>query len=298
KKKKKKKKKIAFEETSTNLNYLNFFAVDSAEESGSEESESGSSGSSYSSDDDVEHVNQYVKRKHKQKATEKTDDNDSRRNSRSKGVFKMNEIGMWNEGDLDIEKTEMFKELAKLMVTAAVSNVTPNEDSTLQAMSETRKATLSKLVDSTPKDNKPMTFELSELRKEDDEETGQYDPEIIKYLQDLMGNDEHRASGLTTPSMSMVMNNMWTQEDLMREDENENGEVTLHLPETAFGKDKKDSQSPSAEEKNTPTEEKAGQSADVLSQMKEGTTLVTFEIACHFCKGGKEKTGVERKKKK
>ncbi|ETO32651.1 bromodomain adjacent to zinc finger domain protein, partial [Reticulomyxa filosa] len=140
-------------------------------------------------------------------------------------------------------------------------------------MSETRKATLNKLVDSTPKDNKPMTFELSELRKDDDEENTQYDPEIIKYLQDFMGSDGKRMSASTTPSMSMVMNNMWTQEDLMRDEEHENEDVALHLPEQAF--DKQQKPNATKDDKKNSTDEKANDSnkKDALAQMKEGTTL-------------------------
>jgi len=117
-----------------------------------------------------------------------------------------------------------------------------------------------------------MTFELSELRKEDEDENGQYDPEIFRYLQDLMGSSsvDKRVSGSATPSMSLVMNNMWTQEDLMREDDGDgdtDGDVELQLPDNAFRSQKNE---------NTSSDEKSNESNDVLTQMKEGTTLLKY----------------------
>ncbi|ETN99740.1 hypothetical protein RFI_37727, partial [Reticulomyxa filosa] len=102
----------------------------STEDSDCEESESESS--SYSSDDDVRHVEQYNKRKQQNPQNRKKrvskSASKSKSKSTSKGIFKFNEIGMWDEGDLDTEKNEMFKELAKLMVTAAASHVEPTTD--------------------------------------------------------------------------------------------------------------------------------------------------------------------------
>ncbi|ETO16812.1 hypothetical protein RFI_20527, partial [Reticulomyxa filosa] len=111
-------------------------------ESGSSEDSSGSSDSgSYSSDDDVTHVERHFKRKQKEKEKEKERERerggdvnkhdgglDSKRNSRSKGVFKFDEIELWEETDLDAERGEMFKELAKLMANAATSNLVPTQD--------------------------------------------------------------------------------------------------------------------------------------------------------------------------
>ncbi|ETO36255.1 hypothetical protein RFI_00809 [Reticulomyxa filosa] len=82
-------------------------------------------------------------------------------------------------------------------------------------MSHTRKATLSKLVQSTPKDSKTITFELSELQKGDGDADGgevntQYDPEILKYLQELMSGGDKRMSESITPST--MIHNLWTQD--------------------------------------------------------------------------------------
>jgi hypothetical protein len=82
--------------------------------------------------------------------------------------------------------------------------------------------------------------------------------------------------------MSMVMNNMWTQEDLMREDdtdrEQENEEVALTLPDNAFSKDKNKTDQTTTSDKASSQDEKAEDysTGDVLTQMKEGTTLLKY----------------------
>ncbi|ETO19469.1 hypothetical protein RFI_17761, partial [Reticulomyxa filosa] len=125
-------------------------------------------------------------------------------------------------------------------------------------MSHTRKATLSKLVDHTPTggDNKMMTFDVAELSKGDDEHGAPHDPEILRYLQDLMSSEDKSLSR----SASSAAGHAWHHDDLSHEDhthlsvhsaslENTHG---LHVDPTSKDND------------------------DVLSQMKEGTTLVRF----------------------
>ncbi|ETN99026.1 hypothetical protein RFI_38461 [Reticulomyxa filosa] len=96
------------------------FVYKSTEDSDCEESESESS---YSSDDDVRYVEHYNTRKQQDPQNRKKRVSKSKSKSTSKGIFKFNKIDMWDEGDLDTEKNEMFKELAKLMVTTTASHV-------------------------------------------------------------------------------------------------------------------------------------------------------------------------------
>ncbi|ETO01200.1 hypothetical protein RFI_36238 [Reticulomyxa filosa] len=87
-----------------------------------------SKSSSYSSDDDVRDMEQYNTCKQQDPQNRKKRVSKSKSKSTSKGIFNFNEIDMWDEGDLDTEKNEMFKELAKLMVTTTtkVSNFFPS----------------------------------------------------------------------------------------------------------------------------------------------------------------------------
>ncbi|ETN98029.1 hypothetical protein RFI_39493 [Reticulomyxa filosa] len=192
-----------------------------------------SKSSSYSSDDDIRYLEQYN--------TRKQQDPQNRKKRVSKGIFKFNEIDMWDEGDLDTEKKEMFKELAKLMVTITVSNVEPTTESllfskkksvrnynwdaewgkktklTLKAMFQTQKATLSKLVDHTPTggDNKVTTFDMAKLCKGDDKHRAPHDPEILQYLQDLIGSEDKRFS----KSTSSAAGHAWYYDNLSHENQ-------------------------------------------------------------------------------
>ncbi|ETO15022.1 hypothetical protein RFI_22347 [Reticulomyxa filosa] len=92
---------------------------------------------------------------------------------------------------------------------------------TLKAMSYTRKATLLKLVDHTPTggDNKVTTFDMAKLCKGDDKYGALQDPEILQYMQDLMGSKDKRFSRST----SSAAGHAWHYDDLSHEDHN-------HLP--------------------------------------------------------------------
>eukprot|EP00490_Sorites_sp_Unknown_P026063 CAMPEP_0114671340 /NCGR_PEP_ID=MMETSP0191-20121206/41002_1 /TAXON_ID=126664 /ORGANISM="Sorites sp." /LENGTH=335 /DNA_ID=CAMNT_0001930969 /DNA_START=460 /DNA_END=1468 /DNA_ORIENTATION=+ len=210
---------------------------------------------SYSSDDDAAHVAQHYNRK---KTVKK-----KKPNNGSIGLFKVNEVGYWDDGDVQKEQNEMLKELSRLMMGMAVAqtdnNLVTDAPKTINGMTHKRQKTLKKLLDVSQSDTDPngdntdnnnngtsngnakkknnngrslnsrsMSITQNDINKlmgNEDETVNDddYDKEIFKCLNDLIGTDGSNGGGAPmTPTTEVMMREFFGNEDEDEYDHNNN----------------------------------------------------------------------------
>lgn len=224
------------------------------DENGAKEDEDSESdcSSSYDSDDDEAHVAHHYSRKSqtaalsinkKKKRRKKVDESSS-------SLFKPHELDQWDEQRLEDEQAAMLKQLSRLMMGAVASvdqqkeqgglmgvstpSLSNPQQMGIDGMTHKRQNTLKTLLDVTTSPNgsnadnakhkiqKSVSrkFSVGELQTLDEDD--EYDPEIFKYLSELVG--DHKQPVPLTPSTSKLM------KDLFVDDNGE--EISLNLPDS------------------------------------------------------------------
>lgn len=253
--------------------------------------------SSYDSDDDEAHVAHHYSRKSQSTAMNKKT---KKKIENGATLFKPHEIDQWDDSQIMDEQRAMMKQLAGLMMGAVAhsdmaNNTENNEGATkkteieFEGMSHKRQNTLKTLIDVTQSPNNTgprheLQKSLSNARKysigdltsvAEEAEDEQYDPEIFKYLSELVGNDS--SSVPLTPSTRSVMKDLFV--DALNDDE-----VSLNLPE--FGKSNSESASSysgyhhgvqyshSDMSQMSDDSKQNDEDENVMETMEQGTTLV------------------------
>ena len=195
---------------------------------------------SYSSDDDEAHVaHHYHKKKHLKKKKKAKGNN-----STSSSLFKPHEIDHWDDDQIDYEQAAMLKHLSELMMGAvsavdqeknaiqqqggggggadghmakskSVSTAAAVIESNISGMTHKRAHTLRALLDVTQspakghetKESLSRKFSVGDLTSLDVED--EYDPEIFKYLTELVGSNENHKHIPLTPSTSKMMRDLF-----------------------------------------------------------------------------------------
>jgi len=252
-----------------------------------EEYSSDSTISSYDSDDDEAHVAHHYSRKTQsmayKKKKKKLDDNKQGK------LFKPHEIDQWDDGRIEDEQAAMLKQLSMLMMGAVASADMAASSSTtnikIDGMTHKRQNTLKTLLDvtSSPNDNtkkheiqkslsNARKFSVTELTSMDEEE--EYDPEIFKYLSELVG-DQKQAPPLT-PSTSKIM------KDLFMDTVDEPDEIILNLPEfggpdgAQNGSMHNVQYSDMSNLSSVGSDHKDDEEEDVIESLEQGTTLLKY----------------------
>jgi len=193
---------------------------------------------SYSSDDDEAHVAHHYQKKKQLKKKKKKGNS-----STSSSLFKPHEIDRWDASHIANEQEAMLKHLSQLMIGAVSAvdqeknadggsghqaTVTALTDSGIDGMSHKRANTMRALLDVTvPKGHesketasrKLSVGDLQNLDSVDDE----YDPEIFRYLNELVGSNAENKHIPLTPSTSKMMRDLFhdTSADIDDDDEEE-----------------------------------------------------------------------------
>ena len=255
--------------------------------------------SSYDSDDDEAHVAHHYSRKSQSNAQNKRT---KKKIENGSSLFKPHEIDQWDDNQIMDEQAAMLKQLAGLMMGAvAHSDMTHNANSQdseggaskkeieIEGMSHKRQNTLKTLIDVTKSPNPAPHHELkkslSNARKfsigdlQSVEEEQQYDPEIFKYLSELVGNES--SSVPLTPSTRSVMKDLFV--DAMNDDE-----ISINLSSansnsadshSGYHHSAQYSASHSDVSQLSDTYNESKQNDDdenVIESMEQGTTLVCF----------------------
>jgi len=218
-----------------------------------DESDSESSGSSgYDSDDFDAHVHQHYQRKQKSGAMKK-----QKHATTDTSLFKPHELDQWNDNQLADEQAAMLKQLSALMMDAVshadLKNHDPNYASDaggstdltgVDGMTHKRANTLKAMVDMTASPENmsavghKVRASMDRTRKESlsvgdlqslDIDT-EYDPEIFKYLSELVtGGQERKPSHVPlTPSTSRLMKDLFV-------DAAGDEDISLNLPDFGGG---------------------------------------------------------------
>lgn len=226
---------------------------DDMDELAEDESDSESSGSSgYDSDDFDAHVHQHYQRKQKSGALKK-----KKHKAADTSLFKPHEIDQWDDNQLVDEQAAMLKQLSALMMDAVshadLKNHDPNRaddaggstDLTgVDGMTHKRANTLKAMVDMTasPENMSAVGHKVRasiDRTRKDSLSVGdlqsvdvdaEYDPEIFKYLSELvMGGQERKPSHVPlTPSTSRLMKDLFV-------DAAGDEDISLNLPDFGGG---------------------------------------------------------------
>ena len=266
--------------------------------------------SSYDSDDDEAHVAHHYSRKSQTAALSLTKKKRKKKkvDESSSSLFKPHELDQWDEQRLEDEQAAMLKQLSRLMM-GAVASVDQQKEQGMMPIAQTntpkqmgidgmthkRQNTLKTLLDVTTSPNGSSAdnakhkiqksvsrkFSVGELQTLDEDD--EYDPEIFKYLSELVG--DHKQPVPLTPSTSKLM------KDLFVDDNGE--EISLNLPDSfpSTGSHNAGNSSISStnsyannhtsqysQSQSSISDLKDDDDEDVIEKLEEGTTLVCYSL--------------------
>ena len=201
-----------------------------------EEDESSDCSSSYDSDDDEAHVAHHYSRKSQSTQLMKKRRRKKKVDHSSSSLFKPHELDQWDESRLEDEQAAMLKQLSRLMMGAVasvdqqkeqhgglmVASATNPQQMGIDGMTHKRQNTLKTLLDVTTSPNGSSSedakhkiqksvsrkFSVGELQTLDEDD--EYDPEIFKYLSELVG--DHKQPVPLTPSTSKLMKDLFVED--------------------------------------------------------------------------------------
>jgi len=221
---------------------------DDIDELAGDSESSGSDSSGYDSDDFDAHVDQHYRRKQKSGALAKKKKRKKGHNAGS-SLFKPHEMDEWDDNQLVDEQAAMLKQLSALMMDAVSHADLKNHSGDADAggaavelkgvdgMTHKRANTLKAMVDMTASPDSAVGHQVKEsMRKVSVGDLAQsldieseYDPEIFKYLSELVtGGQERKPSHVPlTPSTSRLMRDLFV-------DAAGDEDISLNLPDS-FG---------------------------------------------------------------
>eukprot|EP00484_Ammonia_sp_Unknown_P020755 CAMPEP_0197024632 /NCGR_PEP_ID=MMETSP1384-20130603/5142_1 /TAXON_ID=29189 /ORGANISM="Ammonia sp." /LENGTH=746 /DNA_ID=CAMNT_0042453047 /DNA_START=51 /DNA_END=2291 /DNA_ORIENTATION=- len=288
---------------------LTFKDEEELKDEGDEEESDSDTVSSYDSDDDEAHVYNHYARKKESAASKK-----KKKKKQDAALFKPHELDQWDQDRLADEQAAMLKQLSRLMMGAVAASdqaqgdapVSMNE---IDGMSHKRKKTLKTLLDvtgSTAEDDstqekakheikKSMSlrkFSVTDLQATEEEE---YDPEIFKYLSELVGDPQQQQQQQIpplTPSTSKIMKDLFFDANDMEEMElnlpdfgsgghanGSSGGMHGNLGNASYGSpvhSAQYSESQASELSAMVAEESKDDEEDVIESMEQGTTLLKY----------------------
>jgi len=281
--------------------------TDGAETGGAEAEVESSDSSGYDSDDFDAHVHQHYQRKQKSGAMKKKRERAG--TDSTSLLFKPHEIDQWDDNLVVDEQAAMLKHMAALMMDAVSHADLKKNDaggsgpSNLDGMTHKRANTLKAMVDMTASPeqmsavghrvrasmDRKASLSVGDLQSLDVD--AEYDPEIFKYLSQLvMGGQERKASHVPlTPSTSRLM------KDLFAEDGQGDEDISLNLPDSfhAVGNSSSGGGFPNANfgggggghgvqysgsmsEISHLEDTKVDDDEDVIESLEQGTTLLKY----------------------